>query len=139
MIIVVLVCWPCCLYMLASNTSYIVDQLESEHQQKVTDLQIKLGDQENTLVGQKNEIKQLVEKVVEKEAHIKQLASTIEAKDRLLSETINASTQPDNDIQILHSHNDTESSIEVDAEASAKVDTKVSVSPRIVIVMLSTK
>ena len=125
--------------MHASNASYIVDQLESEHHQKVTDLQIKLGDQENTLVGQKNEIKQLVEKVVEKEAHIKQLASTIEAKDRLLSETINASTQPDNGIQILHSHNGTESSIEVDAEASAKVDTKVSVSPRIVIVMLSTK
>ena len=45
--------------MHASNASYIVDQLESEHHQRVTDLQIKLGDQENTLVGQKNEIKQL--------------------------------------------------------------------------------
>ena len=81
MITVFLVCWPCCLYMHASNASYIVDQLESEHHQRVTDLQIKLGDQENTLVGQKNEIKQ-------KEAHIKQLVSTIEAKDRLLSETL---------------------------------------------------
>ena len=108
-----------------------VDQLESEHHQKVSDLQIKLGDQENTLAGQKNKIKQLVEKIGEKEVHIKELDSTIEAKDRLLSETINTSTQPvqNNDMIVLHSHPGTESSVELDAEASTKVDTKVAVSP----------
>ena len=110
-----------------------VDQLESDHHQKVSDLQIKLGDQENTLTGQKNEIKQLVVKIGEKEAYIKELDSTIEAKDRLLSETINASTQVENsDMVVLHSHHGTESSIELDAEASTKVDTQVAVSPRII-------
>ena len=105
-----------------------VDQLESENHRQVADLQIKLGDQENSLLVQRNEIKQLVEKLDGKEAHIKELASTIEAKDKLLSETMQSmSTQESNGIQELHNHSSTETSIEVDAETSTKVDPKASV------------
>ena len=110
---------------------YLIDQLESENHRQVDDLHIKLGDQENILSAQKNEIKQLAEKLDEKEVHINELVSTIEAKDKLLSETMQSTTgqQENNDIQVLHYHEGTESSIEVDAEASTKMNTKASVRP----------
>ena len=90
-----------------------------------------MGDQEDTLAAQKNEIKQLAEKLDEKEMHIKELVSTVEAKNKLLSETMQsmATQQETNNIQVLRSHDSTESSIEVDAEASTKPNTKASVRP----------
>lgn len=106
-----------------------IGQLKSENRREVSDLHVKLGDQENILTAQKNEIKQLVEKLDEKEMHIKELVSTIEAKDKLSSETMESMTtqQENNDIQVMHSHDGTESSTEVDAEASTKMNTKASV------------
>ena len=105
------------------------DQLENESRQQLADLHIKLGDQENTLSAQKNKIKELVEKLEEKEVHIKELISTVETKDKLLSETMqNMKTQQEiDDIKVLHSHDSTESSIQVDADT--KVNTKTSVRP----------
>ena len=105
-----------------------IDQLENENHQQVSDLHIKLGDQENILLAQKNEIKQLVEKLDEKEVHITEL---VEAKDKLLSETMQSvmTQQENNDVQVMHSHDGTESSIEVDAEASTEMNTKTSVRP----------
>lgn len=105
--------------------------MKSENHQQVSDLQIKLGDQEDSLLAQRKEIKQLVEQLNEKEVHIKELAFTIEAKDKLLSETMKSTTTQD--IQTLHSHNGTESSIEVDAETTTKMDAKVAVSSRVLI------
>lgn len=106
-----------------------VDQLENENHQQVADLQVKLGEQESALSAQKNEIKQLIEKLEEKETHIKELVSTVEAKENLLSKTIEgmAKTQENDGTQVMHSHNGTESSIEVDVETNTKVETKVSV------------
>ena len=71
-----------------------------------------------------------MEKLDEKEVHIKELVSTIEAKDKLLSETMQSmmtQQQENNDIQVMHSHDGTESSIEVDTRANTKMDTKASV------------
>ena len=71
-----------------------------------------------------------MEKLDEKEVNIKELVSTIEAKDKLLSETMQQSMmtqQEDNDIQVMHSHDETESSIEVDTETNTKMNTKASV------------
>lgn len=113
------------LYVCACDFS--VDQLVSENHQQVSDLQIKLGDQENTLWTQKNEIKQLLGKLDEKEAQIKELFLTVEAKDKLLTETLKSTETQNNDIQVLHAPGSTESSIDVNAETSTKVDAKVSV------------
>ena len=75
-----------------------------------------------------------MEKLNDKEAYIKELTSTIEAKDKLLTETMKSTAiQQNNDIQVLHSHTSTESSIEVDADMDTKVDTKVSVSFRVLL------
>lgn len=101
-----------------------VDQLEVENHQQVADLQIRLGDQENALLVQRNKIKQLEEKLKEKEAYIKEL---IEAKEKLLSETM--TRLENNDIQVMHTHSGTETSIEVDAEISTEVNSKASVRP----------
>ena len=86
-----------------------------------------MGDQENTISAQKNEIKELVEKLDEKEVHIKELISTVETKDKLLSETMQSMKpqQEITDMKVLHSHNSIESSIQVDADT--KVNTKTSV------------
>jgi len=77
---------------------------------------------------QRNEIKQLKEKLEEKEVHVKELVSTIEVKERLLSETMKGTISPENnDVQVMHTHSGTETSIEVDGEINTEMNSKASV------------
>ena len=101
-----------------------IDKLQNENSQQVGDLQIKLGEQEDKLLAQKNEIKRLREQLEEKEAHITELVATIETKESLLAEALNTTTAQenhDNDMQVLHSHRDdtTETNTEVDTKATS--------------------
>ncbi|XP_065911075.1 forkhead-associated domain-containing protein 1-like isoform X2 [Dysidea avara] len=106
------------------QTEMIKDKLQNENSQQVGDLQIKLGEQEDKLLAQKNEIKRLREQLEEKEAHITELVATIETKESLLAEALNTTTAQenhDNDMQVLHSHRDdtTETNTEVDTKATS--------------------
>jgi len=100
----------------------VVDKLQNENSQQVSDLQIKLGEQEDKLLMQKNKIKQLQEQLEEKETRITKLITTIETKESLLAEALNTSTaQENNDTQVLHSHRDdtTETNTEIDTKATS--------------------
>jgi len=100
----------------------VVDKMQNESSRQVADLQIKLGEQEDKLLVQKNKIKQLQEQLEVKEAHISELVATIETKESLLTEALHTTpAQESDDIQVLHSHHDdtTATNTEVDTNATS--------------------